>query len=373
MASNEQDIPTLAAPPELAHAIIGPCIAGYQCQVLLCGILIQQFISGRGDFKTHAKLSKYTAIVVVALNLVYTALCFEDGYTLAVGTDRTLDTLATGSIQSQFLPLFNGLIAASAETFLTLRAGAFFLNRKAKIAFYVLESALVLLVLFGSTASCAVGAVSYYRPDEPDIMPYNTVVAIWLWASAAADCSISIALAYNLHKRIAHFNETTDSVLRKLIMIGLRTAAFTAILSLVAATISSIYSGHDASAVAISIALWIPTGALYGISLFTTLSATRSVVEKRLGSSPSTTSKPVRRRSHRGGGSASQRLSSHVPVPLEINVHREVVRDVDGGGGGFDEEEEKSDSGFEGSFARSSHHRRERERATSPPPPLSFV
>ena len=54
-----------------------------------------------------------------------------------------------------------------------------------------------------------------------------------MWSSAASDCSISIALAYNLHKRIANFNQKTDSILRKLILTGLRTAAFTAILSLV--------------------------------------------------------------------------------------------------------------------------------------------
>ncbi|GAA5993763.1 hypothetical protein JCM5350_000228, partial [Sporobolomyces pararoseus] len=232
--SAEEDVPTLAATPALQHAIIGPCIAGYQVQVLLFGILLQQWFSYSGELKSHSKLSKYVAVVVVAFNIVYTALCFEDGYTLAAGADRTLNTLATGTIESQFLPLFNGLIASSAETFLTLRAGAFFLNKNAKIAFYAFEACLILMVLFGSIASTAVGVVSFYKPDAPYIMPYNTVVAIWLWSSAAADCSVSIALAYNLHKRIAHFNEKTDSVLRKLILIGLRTAAFTAILSLVA-------------------------------------------------------------------------------------------------------------------------------------------
>ncbi|GAA5956261.1 hypothetical protein JCM3765_005609 [Sporobolomyces pararoseus] len=349
--SAEEDVPTLAATPALQHAIIGPCMAGYQCQVLLFGILLQQWFSYSGELKSHSKLSKYVAVVVVAFNVVYTALCFEDGYTLAAGADRTLNTLATGTIESQFLPLFNGLVAASAEAFLTLRAGAFFLNKKAKIAFYAFESCLILLVLFGSIASCAVGVVSFYRPDAPYIMPYNTVVAIWLWSSAAADCSISIALAYNLYRRIAHFNEKTDSVLRKLILIGLRTASFTAILSLVAATISSIYSGHDASAVSIAIALWVPTGALYGISLFTTLSSTRSVVEKRLGGSSASgpPTKPVLRRSRSTSG--AQRLS-HLPIPLEINVHREVVRDVDVG-----LDEEKSDVGFEGSFERSFERR----------------
>jgi hypothetical protein len=126
-----------------------PCVAGYQAQVLLCGMLLQQYISFRNnsEAKGHSNLTKYTCLVVVVLNVVYTALCFEDGYTLAsrfshglrfalyvmekliilppsASSDRTLDTLATGTAQSQFLPLFNGLLAASTELFLTLRAGA---------------------------------------------------------------------------------------------------------------------------------------------------------------------------------------------------------------------------------------------------------
>lgn len=99
------DIPYISAPPTLQHSIIGcalpvsprpfpqdltdgisaprPCVAGYQTQVLLCGILLQQVVAYWGELKHHSKLSKYTAVVVVTLNVVYTALCFEDGFTLA--------------------------------------------------------------------------------------------------------------------------------------------------------------------------------------------------------------------------------------------------------------------------------------------------
>lgn len=48
---------------------------------------------------------------------------------------------------------------------------------------------------------------------------------IWLWASAAVDLLISIALSHTLHSRIAHFNEVTDSLLKRLIVTSLQTAA----------------------------------------------------------------------------------------------------------------------------------------------------
>lgn len=345
-----QDVPFLAAPSKLQNALIGPCTAGYQVQFILFGILVQHTISYQAELKTHSRLSKWTAFVVVGLNVVYTAICFEDGYNLAASSDRSVITLFNGSLAWQFLPLLNGFIAAAAEAFLTLRAGAFFLNRKAKIAFYIWQAALILLVLFGSIASFAEGVIGVYEPEAEERIPYNTGVAIWLWACAAADTSISIALAYNLHKRIAHFNDKTDSVLRKLILVGLRTASFTAVLSVAGAVMSSIYSGWDLSKVALPCAFWVPTGALYGISLFTTLSSTRQIVENRLGSSPTSTSKPQHSgRRHLVSGfpkvSAVSPRDPHHPIPLEINVHREIVRDVD-------IDEEKSESAGQGSFER---------------------
>ncbi|GAA5882798.1 hypothetical protein JCM16303_002463 [Sporobolomyces ruberrimus] len=350
------DVPFVGAPRLLQNALIGPCIAGYQVQFILFGILIQQVIEWGPDFRKHSRLGSWTAGVVFVLNIVYTALCFEDGYNLAASSDRTVVTLFNGSVEWQFLPFLNGLIAATAEAFLTLRAGAFFLNKKAKICFYVWQTCLIILVLFGSVASLVEGLIGSYRPYAEETIAYNTAVSLWLWACAAADFSISIALAYNLNKRIAHFNQATDSVLRKLIMIGLRTASFTTILSVAGALMSSIYSGWDPSKVNLPVAFWAPTGALYGISLFTTLTATRQVVEKRLGgNSNSLVPNATTRHSHQHLNSSLRRtisgiqiprpsaLGGHglhhhhkgvrgegeIVIPLAINVHREVVRDVD--------------------------------------------
>ncbi|GAA5923755.1 DUF6534 domain-containing protein [Sporobolomyces koalae] len=345
------DVPAMVAPAHLQNVLIGPCTVAYQVQCLLFGIFLQQIISYRDELGSHSRLSKYAVATVLVLNLVYTAICFEDGYVLAAGSDRTVIWLLNGSAIWQALPLLNGVIASTTEAFLTIRAGGFFENRKAKCIFYVWQSCLIILVLFGSFASFAQGLIGYYRPYEVEVIPYNTATSLWLWASAAADCSISLALAYWLNRRIANFNEVTDSVLRKLIMIGMRSAAFTAILSVAGAIMSSLYSGWDPAKANIPIAFWVPTGALYGISLFTTMTSTRSVIEKRLGQVTSGTS-PVtgqcipRNRStmdsssgpvgKRMVGHPLQKRKSQVAIPLVVNVHREIVRDIDG------VEEEKS-------------------------------
>lgn len=314
----------------MQNALIGPCTAGYQVQFILFGILIQQVVSYGEEFKSHSRLSWITVAVVVGLNVVFTAICFHDGYDLAASSDRTVINLFNGSVLWQFLPFLNGLIAAVAESFLTMRAGAFFANKTAKLAFYIWQGCLIVLVLFGSIGSLVQGIIGVVSPYSEEKIPYNTAVSLWLWACAAADVSISIALSYNLNQRIAHFNTATDSVLRKLILMGLRTAAFTSILSVAGAIISSLYSGWDPYKVDIPIAFWVPTSALYGISLFTTLTSTRQIVEQRLGSSSSTTKKNDA--NPRRSLSTSIRrppISSHQVIPLAINVHREVVRDID--------------------------------------------
>lgn len=73
------------------------------------------------------------------------------------------------------------------------------------------------------------------------ILHWTSSAAIWLWSSAVADVSISLAAAYSLKSRIVGFNRETDSLLRTLIFIVLRTAAYTAILSVVGAVIESVY------------------------------------------------------------------------------------------------------------------------------------
>lgn len=76
-------------------------------------------------------------------------------------------------------------------------------------------------------------------------MDWTSSAAIWLWSSAVADVSISLAAAYSLKSRIVGFNRETDSLLRTLIFIVLRTAAYTAILSVVGAVVESVYKDHQ--------------------------------------------------------------------------------------------------------------------------------
>lgn len=81
--------------------------------------------------------------------------------------------------------------------------------------------------------------------DRAAPLNYFAAEAIWLWSSATADVLISLALSISLHKRIRGFNPTLDGVLRHLIIVGLRTAAYTAVTSIVGAAVSTAFSIKD--------------------------------------------------------------------------------------------------------------------------------
>lgn len=84
---------------------------------------------------------------------------------------------------------------------------------------------------------------SYFGRPAP--LTYFAAEAVWLWSSAAADVFISIALSISLRQRIRGFNPTLDGVLRHLIIVGFRTAAYTAVISIVGASLATAFSRSD--------------------------------------------------------------------------------------------------------------------------------
>lgn len=105
---------------------------------------------------------------------------------------------------------------------------------------------LIGLVIIGGAVTTADGVFYYEGSDGTDLaIPYNTGQSLYFWGSTVADISISIACAWSLRSRIAGFNARTDSLLRHLIVVAFRTAAYTAILSVVSAILSSMFKDDD--------------------------------------------------------------------------------------------------------------------------------
>lgn len=101
----------------------------------------------------------------------------------------------------------------------------------------------VLIVTFGvSIAGIAAGSIAtlvcgtfIVRGLDDRLGPHfspNVTMAIYSCSSAFTDVLISASLASTLSREIRGFSQNTDNLLRRLISISVRTAAFTAVFAL---------------------------------------------------------------------------------------------------------------------------------------------
>lgn len=202
----------------------------------------------------------------------------------SVSQKRSSDELFNGPPQSNILPFLSGTTAAVCQSFLAVRAASVrsllarfffrpvrdlilllshdvllcdillqFMHKRAQR--YVFLGGAGLLTLAGLAGSllfsvtgfelsktgasfadyhvCQAQVEGVQRRKETELTP-RRIHRIWLWTSAVDDLLISLALAYTLHRRIAHFNEVTDSLLKRLIISSLQTAACELLLRAVA-------------------------------------------------------------------------------------------------------------------------------------------
>ncbi|BGP36262.1 hypothetical protein JCM10449v2_000160 [Rhodotorula kratochvilovae] len=290
MADQYTNVVMQAAPGWLAERMIGPLIAGHAAQLLFFGMFAQMFIAhcASGEFSAlPSRVTKAALVVLFVLNAAYTAFNFDALYKASATQRRTIDELATGPPEWNMLPLLGGLIAAISQTLLTLRAGAFITNRKIRWAFYGSLLLLILGTLVGSLAACTIGFIWVTGGiDWQPQLGWNTSIAIWMWVSAVADLSISIAFAISLRRRMHGFNLQTDSLLKRLIWYSVRTASYTAIVAIGGAVAASIFRDSDVAYTNLSVAFVMPMGALYGLAVFTTTTSSRRAVQSAFTGGP---------------------------------------------------------------------------------------
>ncbi|BGP16388.1 hypothetical protein JCM10213_008665 [Rhodosporidiobolus nylandii] len=329
-----QDVPTMSAPDSTATIVMGPTQAGYQAQLLLFGIFFQQFVqyAQTGELQTHNRAGRLALWVCLVLNFIYTGFVFYESYVAGVSQDRTTFKLENGDQARNVIPLLAGLIAALTETFLAVRAGTLIPDRRLRWAFWVWMSLLISLVLAGSAGACAAG-VQYGQGAKTVPFQWNMAASCWLWGSAVADISVSAACAFSLKSRIAGFNEMTDGLLRKLISIVVKTASYTAILSVVSAVLLTRFKDDDVNAF-IPIAFWLPLAGCYGISLFTFSAGSRRAIDARFASQSNPWSPPPKGVPISGGSLPLHVIrrrdgGSSTPQPLQISVQHSSVIEYD--------------------------------------------
>uniref|UniRef100_A0A0K3CIE3 FGENESH: predicted gene_10.117 protein n=1 Tax=Rhodotorula toruloides TaxID=5286 RepID=A0A0K3CIE3_RHOTO len=324
----------MSAPQSLANIVL--------VQLILFGVYLSLFIvyAALGELKKHSRVGQAALTASCVLTTVHSSFVFYESYLTAVSQDRSSFVLENGDLTWNVLPMLIGIITAITEGFLAARAGQLIASRLIRFLFWGWLGVLIALVLIGSAVTCADGVLYYEGAEAADlVIQYSTGNSIYFWASCVADISVSAACAWSLRARIAGFNPTTDSLLRHLISIAFRTAAYTAVFSLVSAILATVY-GDDTLNTWIVYCFWMFMPAAYGLSLFTFATSSKRAIEQRLGSSGS--------HGNVAGGTATKRRTTfktsavpgEAPIPLEtirlprtqplqIHVQHEQVVSVD--------------------------------------------
>ncbi|BGP25432.1 proteophosphoglycan ppg4 [Rhodotorula toruloides] len=261
-------------------ALIAPQFVGSGLSLILYGVyIVLQYQYAKSDL--YRRLSwpvKATLVLVCFLVTAYEIVQYADTMYWAITVKRTPDDIFTGVPLDSVIPLLGAVVAAPVQILLIVRAASLLRHRWTRSVFLLVGSSLILAALTGAILTCATG-IMYFNDTIDNILPftYNDAVSLWLWSAATCDVCISLCLACTLHRRIQGFNANTDSLLRKLIKSALRTAAYTAILAVGGAAVASATPDTDYTSTFAHFAFWFPLPPCYALSLFTTLSARRTI------------------------------------------------------------------------------------------------
>ncbi|BGO92253.1 hypothetical protein NBRC10512_001201 [Rhodotorula toruloides] len=270
-------------------ALVAPQFVGSGLSLVLYGVyIVLQYQYARGDL--YRRLSwpvKTTLVLVCFLVSVYEVVQYADTMYWAVTVKRTPDDIFNGVPLDSVIPLLGAIVAAPVQILLIFRAASLLHQRWTRNLFLLVGGVLVLAAFTGAILTCATG-IMYFNGTIDNILPftYNDAVSLWLWSSAACDVAISLCFAFTLHRRIQGFNANTDTLLKKLIQTALRTAAYTAVLAVGGAAVASATPDTDYNSTFAHFAFWFPLPPCYALSLFTTLSARRTI-NAHLAPSPS--------------------------------------------------------------------------------------
>ncbi|KAK4052232.1 hypothetical protein OIO90_004454 [Microbotryomycetes sp. JL221] len=272
---------------ELATALLGPLYAGWSTQLLLTGIFLAVFVNYQaGDlWAAHSNKVRTLLWTVAFLLTLQAAFCWTEIFWFGVRQEWTVERILAAHWPTTVSPLLTAIIGTLCTSYLTLRASAFFASRWARRIFCTIQFFFILVALLASVSVTAIGFLYLYGQEDKALpITFNMSVSVWLFCSMFVDVAVSLALLYNLRSRIAGFNPATDSLLRALVQTAIRTAAYTAVVSIAGAVVSVSFHEDNLYTTDIQYALWYPLSALYGLSLFTTLYS-RKVVNRQLGQS----------------------------------------------------------------------------------------
>ncbi|KAI5479417.1 hypothetical protein MNV49_003561 [Pseudohyphozyma bogoriensis] len=263
-----------------ADALIGPPFMGWITHFLLFGCVATNFFNYLGTTLYAEKDSLRTKL------LLWGAVC-ADGLATGVnvwqcfyhGTSQKRDAYSLFMVEkADCVPEFlMGISATLVQLFLAHRAARLFQRRRALRVVFLVVVDFLIFVSFVSSMGTGIAFVYFVLGIDYRLGPmtFNIIAGVFLWVSAGVDLIITVTLVFSLKSHMVGFNETTDSALRRIINLAMRTAAVTTTFDIIGALLSTSFPQSNPYTSDALFAFLYPLGSLYCLSLISTLSSRR--------------------------------------------------------------------------------------------------
>ncbi|KAM0749377.1 hypothetical protein T439DRAFT_48756 [Meredithblackwellia eburnea MCA 4105] len=245
--------------------------------MILFGVVVNTFWSYLASplYPRDSVRTKIFVWTVVILDALATAINAWEIYHYGTWQDRTAAALYMVTPTDCLPPIVVGMVAALVQTYLARRAGRMFLQRRVLKTIFLCVIGVMILVAWVASIGSGIMNLEFTWGTWEEALPftYNNVTGTWLWISAGIDVIITVSLSWTLRKHIAGFNQNTDSMLRRLIRLGMQTAAYTSVFEVCGALFAVVFPPANIATVNVLFAFAFPLSSLYTLSLLATLSS----------------------------------------------------------------------------------------------------
>ncbi|KAM0756481.1 hypothetical protein T439DRAFT_376662 [Meredithblackwellia eburnea MCA 4105] len=318
-------------------AFVGaPVLFGWCFQMILAGLAFRMGYEywTRGRYSQDTKANKVLLWSVMFLLLVVTVIDMQGVISLGSTQDRALGGIWNFTVQSAILPGLTVFISTIMQISYARKVVFLINGKRSKVAFLVIIGSMITVsfVFAILTVVSSIGYIYGYYLKMLPISPFNSA-GVWLWCSAGADICISIALCVLLTQQLRGnngFRAKTDQILKKLVVLTVKTASYTTIFAVVGAMTSVICVNMDVAD--ISNAFFAPLPSLYAIALCVSLDS-RGRLGEEMRDVPENSTLPLSmqsRNSHQISMTASRPGGpQRQPSQYSVCVRQEVAVKVD--------------------------------------------
>ncbi|KAL8286720.1 hypothetical protein RQP46_004248 [Phenoliferia psychrophenolica] len=269
-----------------ASAYLGPPLVGWILQVTLWGAVFNSMFTytATTQYERDPKWTKILLWVVVGLDTAVAFVNFAEIYHYGVSQKRDAATLFLVLTMDAVCPVLIGCCGFLVQGFLALRAARMFklqrysadVQRYARVVFFgVIGAAMTmsLLASIGATILFVLGNEGMDNTYKAAPFTFNNLAGSWMWISAGVDITITCALVFGLRQHLSDFSESTNTLLRNIMSISMRTALYTSLYGLLGAIFGVAFPATKLATSDILLAFTSPLASLYTLSLLHNLAA----------------------------------------------------------------------------------------------------